>query len=80
MWALLAFSLPEGKYPAHLLLGSISLSDPWMIVFNLARVRQLQAGWCKLLFKSELSCSSQQEADRDLSGNHGLSADGRAFG
>lgn len=28
MWALPASNLPEGKYPTHLLLGSICLSDP----------------------------------------------------
>lgn len=48
MWALPASSLPEGKYPTYLLLGSICLSDPWTIVITLARVRQVQAGWCKL--------------------------------
>lgn len=58
MWPLPASSLPAGKYPTHLLLGSICLSDPWMIVFNLAAGRVVQTA----SHLSELSCSSQQEA------------------
>lgn len=58
MWPLPASSLPAGKYPTHLPLGSICLSDPWMIVFNLAAGRVVQTA----SHLSELSCSSQQEA------------------
>lgn len=73
-------SFPEGKYPTHLLLGNICLSDPWMILFNLAS--QAGAGGVVQTASqpSELSCSSQQEPPRDLSGNHVLSAGGGDFG